>query len=169
MPILFPIALAGLIIIYITERLCMAYVYRRPPKYSERLTNYVLKILAFAPFCYICMAAWLYSNQQVFRNTVGRNDKDHLFPTSNHEPVQLFTQLTPGCFYSYVAMIVFVIFFLRSRSGCNLKLNCCKGDKLDKYEQIATMKSQTYFSNYSAGMLKCWYREIHSLYSCYDI
>ena len=63
MPILFPIALLSLISLYVTERLSMAYVYQRPPSYTNSLNNSVLRILAFAPVLYVFMAAWLYSNQ----------------------------------------------------------------------------------------------------------
>jgi hypothetical protein len=34
-PILFPIALLGLINLYVVERLCMAYYYRKPPMYDQ--------------------------------------------------------------------------------------------------------------------------------------
>ena len=37
-PILFPIALAGLIINYVSERLRMAYSYTKPPMYDSRLS-----------------------------------------------------------------------------------------------------------------------------------
>ena len=63
LPILFPIACLSLFSLYITERLCMAYVYQRPPNYTTALNSTVLKILAFAPVSYVVVAAWVYSNQ----------------------------------------------------------------------------------------------------------
>ena len=62
MPILFPIALLSLTSLYVTERLCMAYVYQRPPIYTTALNDTVLKILAGAPVLYVIIAAWMYSN-----------------------------------------------------------------------------------------------------------
>lgn len=38
MPILFLIALAGLIFTYVSERIRMAYSYQKPPMYDSRLT-----------------------------------------------------------------------------------------------------------------------------------
>ena len=83
-PFLFIIALLSILSLYITERLCMAYVYQRPPIHTTALNNSVLKMLAFAPFFYVVIAAWLYSNQQVFRNTVVFNSENYLFPQPDH-------------------------------------------------------------------------------------
>ena len=84
MPILFPIAFLNLLSLYVTERLCMAYVHQRPPIYTTALNDQVLRLLARAPVLYVCVAAWLYSNQQVFRNTVVLNKENYLFPYSDH-------------------------------------------------------------------------------------
>ena len=63
LPILFPIALISLVSLYVSERLQMAYSYQRPPMYDPLINNTALRILALAPFLYVMMAAWLYSNQ----------------------------------------------------------------------------------------------------------
>ena len=63
MPILFPIALLGMIILYSTNRVCLAYFNRRPPVYDSKMNNTVLKLLGFAPILYVMTGAWVYSNQ----------------------------------------------------------------------------------------------------------
>ena len=63
MPVLFLIALAGLIQNYISERLRMAYSYTKPPMYDSRLSQNTLRALSYAPFLYAISAAWLFSNQ----------------------------------------------------------------------------------------------------------
>ena len=63
LPILFPIALLGMIILYCTNRISLAYFNRRPPVYNAKMNNIVLKLIGFAPLLYVCMGAWVYSNQ----------------------------------------------------------------------------------------------------------
>lgn len=104
-PILFPIALLSLLSLYVTERLCMAYVYQRPPIYTTALNDLVLRLLAGAPVLYVAVAAWLYSNQQVFRNTVVFNKENYLFPHSDHTWAQFRHQVTPGTFYLLALLI----------------------------------------------------------------
>ena len=62
MPILFPIALVYMIVLYTTDRLALAYWYRRPPVYDEKMNKTTIILLSFAPFLYSGMACWLYSN-----------------------------------------------------------------------------------------------------------
>ena len=38
-PLLFPIALVGIINMYIVERLTLAYYYQQPPMYDAKLNN----------------------------------------------------------------------------------------------------------------------------------
>ena len=80
MPILFLIALAGLIFTYVSERLRMAYSYTKPPMYDSRLTAHTLYYLRYAPIMYAVYGIWLFSNQQVFRNTVSPIVNFNLYP-----------------------------------------------------------------------------------------
>ena len=63
LPILFPIALFGLIVLYTTNRLSLAYLCRQPPSYDEKMNSTTVSLLSFAPFLYVIMGAWVYSNQ----------------------------------------------------------------------------------------------------------
>jgi hypothetical protein len=62
LPILFPIALFGMCILYSTNRITLAYFNRRPPVYDQKMNETTLKMLGFAPLLYIGMGAWVYSN-----------------------------------------------------------------------------------------------------------
>ena len=62
LPILFPIALFGMIVLYVTNRVCLAYWHRRPPVYDYKMNKMTLKMLGFAPLLYAGMGAWVYSN-----------------------------------------------------------------------------------------------------------
>ena len=62
-PILFPIALFGMIVLYLTNRVSLAYFNRRPPGYDNKMNEMTLKLLGFAPIFYVLMGFWVYSNQ----------------------------------------------------------------------------------------------------------
>ena len=62
MPILFPIALLGLIIQLVTNKVALAYFIRRPPAYNCSLNNNMLRMLKVAPILYAAFGAWAYSN-----------------------------------------------------------------------------------------------------------
>ena len=85
MPILFPIATAGLLINYLSERLRMAYSYQKPPMYDSTLSQSTLDLLTYAPILYLIMAAWLFSNQQVFKNVIPEIAGNYLYPLNNHQ------------------------------------------------------------------------------------
>ena len=167
-PILFPIAFASLLSLYITERLCMAYVYQRPPIYTTALNNTVLKLLAFAPVPYVVVAAWVYSNQQVFRNTVVFNSENYLFPDPDHRLSQFWHQVTPGTLY-LLALLCLTVQYAFSRAGCHLARSC-------QSDPLAWLKSeknsehrQSYFDTLNEGKLRSWYREEDSLLRNYGI
>ena len=61
-PILFFLALLALISFYVTESLAMAYAYTKPVMYDERIHEYSVSVLSFAPIIYCLMGAWVYSN-----------------------------------------------------------------------------------------------------------
>ena len=62
MPILFPIACASFIVLYLCERWLLFYGYRLPPMYDERLSQDVLNKLQFAPLLYCAFGYWMASN-----------------------------------------------------------------------------------------------------------
>ena len=80
MPLMFPITLAGLIWNLFTERLRMAYSYKKPPMYDASLSQKTLDTLGLAPILYFVMSIWLFSNQQVFKNLVPVIDSEVLYP-----------------------------------------------------------------------------------------
>lgn len=92
LPILFPITLFGLIIMYINERLQLAYNHPKPPMYGVELNNKVLFILKQAPIGMMLFAYWALGNNQMFDSEVSyienksspRNPHHHLFVHWNH-------------------------------------------------------------------------------------
>ena len=62
MPILFPIAFASFITLYLMERLLVAYSYRQPPMLDETLNRLVIKIMIYAPLLYCTVGYWIFNN-----------------------------------------------------------------------------------------------------------
>jgi len=72
-----------------------------------------LKMLMIAPFFYIAMGVWVFSNQQVFRDVVLPIESNELFPDSGHRFIQIFTQATPGSVFTIFAFLFVVTLVMR--------------------------------------------------------
>ena len=128
-PCMFPLAFVSLFLFYNCERLMIAYSYRKPPMYTSKTNQRTLALRMAAPIIYAINGAWMYSNQQLFRNDVVPNRSDFLFAESDHFIHQFFYQLTPGSiFFIYLALML-----LYSIYGCVDK-RCFK--KVDLRAQI---------------------------------
>jgi hypothetical protein len=77
----------------------MAYSYQRPPMYDNSINDFTLKLLNWAPLLYSGMAAWIFSNQQVFRNVFNAQSTTLLFPDADHTFEQFFTQINIGSIF----------------------------------------------------------------------
>ena len=70
LPILYPTLLFGLIVLWVTERLCMAYYYKQPPMYDDMLSNNAVNLWRYAVFLQMAFGYWMFSNKQMFSNEV---------------------------------------------------------------------------------------------------
>ena len=68
LPALFVIALVSLVIFYIQEKVALAYYFKSPPAYDEKLGMVVLKVLNFAPVLFCLFGYWMLSNPEIFDN-----------------------------------------------------------------------------------------------------
>lgn len=70
-PILFPIAFLSLLVLYLKERLCLAYSYRDPKHMlDDSLNQTALYMLSYPPLLYSAVAFWMFNNIQIFTNEV---------------------------------------------------------------------------------------------------
>ena len=67
-PILFPIAAFGIVVLYLVEKTMLYYAYRLPPMYDERLSQSVINMLSYAPLIYLGFGYWMASNKQMLSN-----------------------------------------------------------------------------------------------------
>ena len=70
LPALFLYGLLGLIILYVTIRVRIAYFVRLDLNVHQDMNYKMLGSLEFNPLLFIGVSAWLYSNQQMFENEV---------------------------------------------------------------------------------------------------
>jgi hypothetical protein len=67
-PLLFPLAVLQILMLYVVEKLMIYYSYRQPPMYDDKLNNRVLALLTYAPLFLFSFGYWMYSNQQLLSN-----------------------------------------------------------------------------------------------------
>jgi hypothetical protein len=65
MPVLFPVAVVTLFILYCTEKAMVYYSCRLPPMYDEKLNNSVLSLMTYAPLLLLAFGYWMFSNNQL--------------------------------------------------------------------------------------------------------
>jgi len=68
LPILWPITLFGIINNYAFERIALAYYYKQPPLFDNRLNAKALNILQSCPVIMMCLGYWYLGNRQMFFN-----------------------------------------------------------------------------------------------------
>ena len=62
LPVLFPIAMLAIFVLYIVEKLMIYYSYRQPPLYDEKLNNSTLATLTWAPLLLLSFGYWMLSS-----------------------------------------------------------------------------------------------------------
>ncbi len=70
LPLLFPITLFNLCVLFTIDRLMTVYVYQKPPAFDAQLTQTCLNILQYAALPYVIVGYWMLSNKQIFSNTI---------------------------------------------------------------------------------------------------
>lgn len=70
MPIIMYLALFGLIIAYILDKLIVAWYHRKPPLYDDTLNRNTIYFMKWAAFMYAGVAYWVITNRQMFENHV---------------------------------------------------------------------------------------------------
>jgi len=74
LPLLFPIACTFFIVLFIMEKLCLTYYFKKPPMFDEKLNESAIGTLKWAPVFMMLFGYWIMGNRQIFNNTVIAND-----------------------------------------------------------------------------------------------
>ena len=104
LPLLFPIALLSMFVIYTVEKLMLTYFYRKPPMFDEKMNTAAISVLKWAPFFLVAFNFWSFSNKQIFSNVV-------LPKMYSDEPIVTDHNLTLQGDQSLPLFIFAVIFF----------------------------------------------------------
>jgi len=63
LPVLFLTTLFGIFNMYVVERLCLAYYFRKPPLYDAKINLRAIQILKFAPIPMFILGYWSLGNR----------------------------------------------------------------------------------------------------------
>ena len=154
LPVIFVYAFFGMVILYATLRLRIAYSVKRFPNYDRKMNKAMILCLRFCPLIYSLISGWLYSNQQVMKNTVLANESHSSFNAdSGHTLSQIFTQLTPGTIFFLMSFCLLLqTAYLLAMRFCPAKFSCCcprighsKYYSGSDFEKIGTKKENRNF------------------------
>lgn len=108
LPILFPIGLISLALLYYTEKILLFYYYREPPSYDSSLNSTAINIMLFAPIMMFSVGYWMMSNKQMFSNVTVLNEQAN--PVAQRTGHVIFHDLTDGpAFLLFVMTVVCLI------------------------------------------------------------
>ena len=133
LPVLFPIALASFVVLFVVEIWMLHYGYRQPPQYDETLNNFVLEVMRYAPLFLLSFSYWFFSSKQLFRNKhleEGMERSSEAADTGHGLIVALTIGLTraesgaPGS----VLFILFWLYFVGAFYG-SFRRTCLKSSK----------------------------------------
>ena len=108
-PVLFPIGLVALIVLYLIERYSVAKYYRMPPNFSDALNRSCLDAVLWAPFLYACLGFWMYSNRQVFENIVLPVTYLNEVVRYDHKIIGSVKRISPGTPFLILLAILIVL------------------------------------------------------------
>jgi hypothetical protein len=89
LPILYPIAVLALVILYISEKYMLYYAYQVPPMYDEKLSQNVIAHLKVAPLIMLLSGYWMLSSKQLLSN-------DNLTPKARTRDVDITGHTVSG-------------------------------------------------------------------------
>ena len=67
-PIMFPITLIGIFNTYMTEKICLIWLYRRPPMFDESLIQRTFAMLKYSPLFMFMFGYWAVGQPQIFES-----------------------------------------------------------------------------------------------------
>jgi len=70
MPIIFPVAVASYLVLYVVENYMMYYVYKLPPAYDEILNEAFIARMKRSPLVLLAFSYWMLTNKQLLGNNL---------------------------------------------------------------------------------------------------
>jgi hypothetical protein len=107
-PVLFIITFFSLIIMYVFERLNLAYWHPKPPMYEKAMNEQVLKILKWAPMGMMLSLYWLLGNNQMFGNELSIKEQIH----NTQDPMHPLITFTGGLKADHMILVLIPVYLL---------------------------------------------------------
>lgn len=108
MPIMFPIGALTYMNYYIADRFLVAYYFRRPPVYDEKLQRMSLTMMKYAPILMFFFGYWCLGNMQIFSNTIEPLVNTGVPLTTEHTWLPAGNQALPLFIMGFVCMVSFL-------------------------------------------------------------
>jgi len=110
-PSLFFVATASLCTLYFLERLAVAYFYKQPPSFDDKMTKNAVGVLKFAALLYLFFGYWMLSSPQIFQNEVYPKETIAGIQPTAHVPIEsmMVDQAIPvfliGCVMLFITLM----------------------------------------------------------------
>jgi hypothetical protein len=109
LPILFPLTLLYIVVIYVIYRVCIVYWFQKPPLMDDSLSNIFIYFVKYAVVFYVGFSYWMLTNRQMFEN--------HAIPKVRVDEVQdydhnIFFMPSTHIFILVVMFFVVIIYII---------------------------------------------------------
>lgn len=157
LPIMFPIAAITFFNYYTVDRFLVAYYYRRPPIYDEKLNNTALETMKFAPLLLFFFGYWTMGNMQIFNSKITPLTNSGTPLTTDHGVAPSGDQALP---LFIVGMITITVMITTTFcSGCLRKMHLMVEDKVELVDENVG----NYYQCVPLAERKRWYaQELHA-------
>ena len=114
-PLLYPVCIFSLFILYVVERLSLAFYYKQPPMFDEKMSASTYKTMRWAIALNLFFAYWMYSNKQMFSNEVHPLRKAFDVPLTGHVIFKNFEvdQAFPSFLFGFIFLAIFCTRWVR--------------------------------------------------------
>lgn len=145
-PILFPIALFGILNKYFVEKLTVTYYYRQPPMYNQTLSKRALHILIFAPLLMFAFGYWAFGNQQIFENQNETANSFDDLPNPMHD-LFYFKDLNQTHLFLFYLVITFIIKITVDWIIHNVEMDDCDENLGSFWKNIRGIEQKIWYTN----------------------
>ena len=153
-PILFPLTLISLVVIYVSYKIALLQWYQKPPKLDEWISRLSIHILSYGALFYCGFSYWMLCNRQMFEN--------YVLPKSNQDQVENHGH---SLFYNpnnhtYILMmmffiiIVFLIYNFTFYDVCNICVKSSVKNEIQHFENLLN-----FYKSISNKNLEMWISE----------
>ena len=163
LPILFPLVLIFIIVIYFSYKVALLYWFQKPPQFDDSLSKLFMYNLKYGAVLYCGFAYWMLCNRQMFENYVLPKDyqdqvEDHghtlFYNPSNHTYILLVM---------FFVIIAFLLFYEIFYDCFNVFFETSMKRELQHLEGL-----YNFYSSISNKNLEMWISEERMIRNQYD-